>query len=232
MKKSKRFKEAHGKIDPNAVYSLEDGVGKLKDSATAKFDESIEICMNLGVDPRHADQNIRGIVSLPFGTGKTKRVLVLTQGSKEKEAQDAGADHVGLDDYVKKIEDGWADVDVVVATPDVMSVVGKLGKILGPRGLMPTPKSGTVTIEVGQAVQEIKKGKIDFRVDKAGILHAGLGKISFGNDKIKENIISFLHAVQKLKPVAVKGHYVKKVTISSTMGPAVKLDHQSIIQDL
>ena len=188
--------------------------------------------MNLGVDPRHADQNIRGIVSLPFGTGKTKRVLVLTQGSKEKEAQDAGADHVGLDGYVKKIEDGWADVDVVVATPDVMSVVGKLGKILGPRGLMPTPKSGTVTMEVGQAVQDIKAGKIDFRVDKAGILHAGLGKISFGNDKIKENIKSFLHAVQKLKPVATKGQYVKKVTISSTMGPAVKLDHQSIIQEI
>ncbi len=232
MKKSKRFKEAHGKIDQNSVYSLEDGVAKLKDSATAKFDESIEICMNLGVDPRHADQNIRGIVSLPFGTGKTKRVLVLTQGSKEKEAQDAGADHVGLDGYVKKIEDGWADVDVVVATPDVMSVVGKLGKILGPRGLMPTPKSGTVTMEVGQAVQDIKAGKIDFRVDKAGILHAGLGKISFGNDKIKENIKSFLHAVQKLKPVATKGQYVKKVTISSTMGPAVKLDHQSIIQEI
>ena len=232
MKKSKRFKEAYGKIDQNSVYSLENGIAKLKDSATAKFDESIEICMNLSVDPRHADQNIRGIVSLPFGTGKTKRVLVLTQGGKEKEAQDAGADHVGLDDYVKKIEDGWADVDVVVATPDVMSVVGKLGKILGPRGLMPTPKSGTVTMDVGQAVQDIKKGKIDFRVDKAGILHAGLGKMSFENDKIKENIQSFLHAVQKLKPASSKGQYVKKVTISSTMGPAIKLDHQSIIQDL
>ncbi len=232
MKKSKRFTKIVKSVDKNSLYSLDDGIAALIERSTVKFDETVEICMNLGVDPRHADQNIRGVVSLPHGTGKTKRVLVLTQGAQEDEAKEAGADHVGLDDYIKKIEEGWADVDAVIATPDVMSKVGKLGKILGPRGLMPSPKSGTVTGEVGQAVKDIKAGKIDFRVDKAGIIHAGLGKVSFDKEKIIENIKTFIQTVAKLRPASSKGQYIEKVVVSSTMGPAIKLDHQAILQDL
>ena len=232
MKKSKRFTNIVKSVDKNSLYSLDDGIAALIARSTVKFDETVEICMNLGVDPRHADQNIRGVVSLPHGTGKTKRVLVLTQGAQEDEAKEAGADHVGLEDYIKKIEEGWADVDAVIATPDVMSKVGKLGKILGPRGLMPSPKSGTVTGEVGQAVKDIKAGKIDFRVDKAGIIHAGLGKVSFDKEKIIENIKTFIQTVAKLRPASSKGQYIEKVVVSSTMGPAIKLDHQAILQDL
>ncbi len=232
MKKSKRFTNIVKSVDKNSLYSLDDGIAALIERSTVKFDETVEICMNLGVDPRHADQNIRGVVSLPHGTGKTKRVLVLTQGAQEDEAKEAGADHVGLDDYIKKIEEGWADVDAVIATPDVMSKVGKLGKILGPRGLMPSPKSGTVTGEVGQAVKDIKAGKIDFRVDKAGIINAGLGKVSFDKEKIIENIKTFIQTVAKLRPASSKGQYIEKVVVSSTMGPAIKLDHQAILQDL
>ena len=232
VKKSRRYREIRTKVDRQKEYSLEEGVDLLKQTAASGFDESVEICMNLGVDPRHADQNIRGFVNLPHGTGKTKRVLVLTQGTKEKEAEEAGADYVGLDEYIKKINDGWTEMDTVVATPDVMSQVGKLGKILGPRGLMPSPKGGTVTMDVAKAVREIKTGKIEFRVDKTGILHTGLGKASFGKEKLIENLEAFIHTVLKLKPPSSKGQYVKKIVISSTMGPGIKLNHQEILQNL
>ncbi|MFC1514243.1 50S ribosomal protein L1 [candidate division KSB1 bacterium] len=232
MKKSKRFIGIKENCDKQKELSLEEGLDLLGKSATAKFDETVEISMNLGVDPRHADQNIRGVVSLPHGTGKTKKVLVLTKGSKEDEAKAAGADHVGLDDYIKKIQDGWADVDSVVATPDVMGQVGKLGKLLGPRGLMPSPKSGTVTMDVADAVKAIKAGKIEFRVDKTGIIHTGLGKASFGTEKLSENIKTFLAVVVKLKPASTKGQYIKKMVISSSMGPGIKLNHQEILQNL
>ncbi|MFC1553233.1 50S ribosomal protein L1 [candidate division KSB1 bacterium] len=232
MKKSKRFIGIKENCDKQKELSLEEGLDLLGKSATAKFDETVEISMNLGVDPRHADQNIRGVVSLPHGTGKTKKVLVLTKGSKEDEAKEAGADHVGLDDYIKKIQDGWADVDSVVATPDVMGQVGKLGKLLGPRGLMPSPKSGTVTMDVADAVKAIKAGKIEFRVDKTGIIHTGLGKASFGTEKLSENIKTFLAVVVKLKPASTKGQYIKKMVISSSMGPGIKLNHQEILQNL
>ncbi|MFC1477075.1 50S ribosomal protein L1 [candidate division KSB1 bacterium] len=229
MKKSKRIIDARKKVDVTKEYELDDAVQLVKEMAAAKFDESVEICMNLGVDPRHADQNVRGTTSLPHGTGKTKRVLVLTQGQKVKDAEEAGADFVGLDDYLKKIEDGWFDFEAVVATPDVMSKVGKLGKVLGPRGLMPSPKSGTVTMDVTQAVAEIKAGRIEFRVDKNGILHTALGKASFDKEKLVENITSFILSVQRLKPASAKGQYIKKITLSSSMGPGVKINHQQLL---
>lgn len=232
MKSSKRYQEVAKSVDRNIAYTIDEGIKTLKQSATAKFDETLEISVILGVDPRHADQNVRGVVSLPHGTGKTKKVLVLTTGAKEKEAQDAGADYVGLDEYVEKIKAGWADIDAVIATPDVMKDVGKLGKILGPRGLMPSPKAGTVTMEVTDAVKQIKAGRIEFRVDKKGILHSGIGKISFDNSKIKENIFSYIGAVQKLRPTSSKGQYIKKISISSTMGPGIKLDSQDVIDNL
>jgi len=232
MKKSKRYSQIRDKVDSQKEYELDEAIKLVKEAATAKFDESVEISMNLGVDPRHADQNIRGTVSLPYGTGKTKRVLVLTQGQKESEAQEAGADFVGLDDFIKKIEGGWFDFEAIVATPDVMSKVGKLGKLLGPRGLMPSPKSGTVTMDVAQAVGEIKKGRIEFRVDKTGILHVSLGKTSFDSEKIEENIIVFVQSVLKLKPASAKGQYIKKVTLSSSMGPGVKVNHQQLLLNM
>lgn len=231
-KQSKRYKEIRKKVDREKSYSIEEGVDLLLKTASAKFDESVEISMRLGVDPRHSDQNIRGVVKLPHGTGKEKKVLVLTKGSKEQEAKDSGADYVGLEEYVKKINEGWTGFDAIVATPDVMSVVGKLGKILGPRGLMPSPKGGTVTMDVALAVQDIKAGKIEFRVEKAGILHAGVGKVSFSKEKITENLESLLGVVLKLKPSSAKGHYIKNIIISSTMGPGIKLDHQEIIKNL
>jgi large subunit ribosomal protein L1 len=227
MKRSKRYNDAFSKIDRSVQYGVEDAVKILKQVSTAKFDETIEIAMRLGVDPRHADQMVRGTVALPHGTGKTIRVLVLTKGDNVKASLDAGADYAGLDEYVEKINGGWLDFDVVVASPDVMSVVGRLGKILGTRGLMPNPKSGTVTQDVSNAVKEIKAGKIDFRVDKTGIIHTGIGKVSFDENKIVDNIKALISTVVKLKPASAKGTYLKSISLSSTMGPGIFLDTNS-----
>ncbi len=224
MKRSKRYNNAATQIDRVVEYTLEDAVKLLKQSATAKFDETVEIAMRLGVDPRHADQMVRGTVTLPHGTGKDVRVLVFAQGDKVKEALDAGADYAGLQEYVEQINKGWLDFDVAVATPDVMRDVGKLGRILGARGLMPNPKSGTVTMDVAAAVKEIKAGKIDFRVDKTGIIHTGIGKVSFDEQKIMENVKTFINTVVKLKPASAKGTYLKSISLSSTMGPGIFLD--------
>jgi large subunit ribosomal protein L1 len=221
---------AHGKRFTTAAATLErrfypahEAVEQVKQAAFAKFDESVDIAVRLGVDPKHADQIVRGTVSLPNGTGKTVRVLAITSGDKAKEAEAAGADFVGTD-YIQKIKDGWLDCDVIVATPDVMGQLGALGKILGPRGLMPNPKAGTVTMDVGRAVKELKAGKIEFRVDKAGIVHAPIGKKSFTAEALEQNLQAFMDAIVRAKPAAAKGHYVRSVTVSSTMGPGVALD--------
>lgn len=225
MKQSKRFTEVSKLVDKSKEYTVEEAVEKIKATAKAKFDESIDIAVRLGVDPRHADQAIRGTVSLPHGIGKTVRVLVLTkQVQKQDEAKQSGADYVGFEDYIKKIQEGWSDIDVIVATPDAMGEVGRLGKILGPKGLMPNPKSGTVTMDVAKAVTEIKAGKMEFRVDKAGNLHSVVGKASFDKQKLIENVNSFLAAVNRLKPASAKGQYIRTVAISSTMGPSVRID--------
>jgi len=230
MRHSKRYSEALQKLDRRINYNIEDAVVKVKELATARFDESIELSVRLGVDPRKADQMVRGTVILPHGTGKKVRVLVLTKGVKEKEAADAGADHVGSDDLITQIQGGWLDFDVVIATPDIMGQVGKLGKILGTRGLMPNPKSGTVTFEIGQAVREAKAGKISFRVDKYGIINAAVGKRSFSPDQIKENVQAFMDMINRLKPSSAKGIYIKSVTLSSTMSPGVRLDKNQIME--
>jgi len=232
MKRSKRFNEQLSKLEKNKAYELEPAISLMKDMATAKFNESIDVAIRLGVDPRHADQMVRGTVSLPHGTGKTVRVLVLTKGGKEKEAKDAGADHVGLDEYVEKLQQGWLECDVIIATPDVMSAVGKLGRVLGPKGLMPNPKSGTVTFEVGQAVKDVKAGRIDFRVDRNGILHVAAGKASFSAVQIKDNVKALLETVVRLKPSSAKGQYIRSVTLSTTMGPGIKLDRAAIMEEL
>lgn len=232
MKRSKRYREAEKKIDKLKPYVIEEAVRKVKELGSAKFDESVELTMRLGVDPRRADQMVRGTVSLPHGTGKEVRVLVLTKGEKEKEAQEAGADYVGSDDMIKKIQGGWLDFDVVIATPDIMSQVGKMGKILGPRGLMPNAKSGTVTFDVGDAVKQVKAGKIDFRVDKNGILHTAIGKVSFKEEQLMDNAKAFVDAVLRLRPAAAKGQYVKGVTLSSTMGPGIPVDRQALLTDI
>jgi large subunit ribosomal protein L1 len=224
MKRSKRYKNLITKIDRTQEYPLEQAVRLLKEAASARFDETVEIAMRLGVDPRHADQMVRGTVALPNGTGKKIRILVLSKGENVEKAKAAGADYAGLDEYVEQIQKGWLDFDVVVATPDVMSVVGKLGKILGTRGLMPNPKSGTVTPDIETAVKEIKAGKIDFRVDKTGIIHSGVGKVSFNEEKLVENIRTFIGTVVRLKPAASKGTYLKSISISSTMGPGIFVD--------
>ncbi|TKJ40438.1 50S ribosomal protein L1 [candidate division LCP-89 bacterium B3_LCP] len=232
MKHSRRYNEQKQKIDRFTEYEFDEALQKVKDSATAKFDESIEISVNLGVDPRHADQMVRGAVALPHGTGKVVRVLVFAKEAKQDEAKDAGADHVGLEDYVEKIQKGWTDIDAIIATPDVMAQVGKLGRVLGPRGLMPNPKSGTVTMDVGDAVKAIKGGRIDFRTDKFGILHVIIGKKSFELDKLKENLQEFVRTIMRLRPAAAKGQYIKAVTLSSTLGPGIKVDKQSLLNSL
>jgi len=219
----KHYRTALATLEPQKLYSEREAVDRVKAAAFAKFDESVDIAVRLGVDPKHADQIVRGTVSLPHGTGKKVRVLVIAQGDKAKEAEAAGADLVGLE-YIQKIKDGWLDTDVIVATPDVMGQLGPLGKVLGPRGLMPNPKAGTVTMDVAKAVKELKAGKIEFRVDKSGIVHAPIGKRSFEAEHLTVNLHAFMEAIVKAKPSAAKGHYVRSVTVSSTMGPGVPVD--------
>ena len=223
-KLTKNQKAVLAKYDKSQVYSLQEACALLKEITYTKFDASVEITTNLGVDPRKANQMIRGVVTLPNGTGKITRVLVLCTPDKENEAKEAGADYVGLDEYITKIKEGWTDVDVIICTPSVMAKVGQIGRILGPRGLMPNPKTGTVTMEVGNAVKEVKAGKIDFKVDKTGIIHAAIGKVSFTPEQIAENAKTFVSAVLKLKPQSLKGTYFKGATLCTTMSPAVKLD--------
>ncbi len=223
-KTAKKLKAALAKVDRSRNYPLTEAIELVKSAAYTKFDETVDVAVRLGVDPRHADQMVRGAVVLPNGLGKTVRVLVFAKGEKEKEARDAGADHVGAEDLVAKIQEGWFEFDTAIATPDMMGVVGKIGKLLGPRGLMPNPKVGTVTFDVGRAVKESKSGKVEFRVEKAGVIHAPVGKVSFAGDKLKENILALFDALIKAKPVAAKGTYVKKISLSSTMGPGVRVD--------
>jgi large subunit ribosomal protein L1 len=220
----KSFRAALAKVDRNQRYPLEDGLRLAKDTARAKFDETVEMAVRLGVDPRQADQNVRGTVSLPHGMGKTVRVLAFARGDKEKEAQEAGADFVGADDLIKKISEGWIEFDKTVATPDMMAAVGRIGKILGPRGLMPNPRTGTVTPDIGKAVKEIKAGKLEFRVDKAGIVHVPVGKASFNAEQLIDNAKAVLLSILRAKPASAKGNYVRGVTISTTMGPGIKID--------
>jgi large subunit ribosomal protein L1 len=229
MKRSKRYKTVLKKIDQTKTYSIEDAIARVKEMASAKFTEAVDVAVRLGVDPKKADQAVRGTVSLPHGIGKEVRVLVIAKPPKDEEAKAAGADHVGFQDYIQKIQQGWADIDVIIATPDVMGDVGKLGKVLGPRGLMPNPKSGTVTIDIAKAVKEVKAGKIEFRVDKAGILHTTIGKVNFENQKLIENVNAFLGTVMRLKPATAKGQYIKSIALSSTMGPGVHIDRNVIV---
>ena len=225
MGKNKRFTASASAIDPEKSYSLTDAVGLIKGAPSPKFDESIDLAMNLGVDPRHADQMVRGAIVLPHGIGKDTRVLVFAKGAKESEAKAAGADFVGGEDLAKKITDeGWLDFERVIATPDMMSVVGRLGKVLGPRGLMPNPKLGTVTMDVGTAVRENKAGKVEYKVDKSGIIHAVVGKKSFDAQKIVDNAAALIDAIVRAKPSSAKGIYLKKITISTTMGPGIRID--------
>jgi len=216
------------KYDLSKAFTLSEACDLVKGISTTKFDASVDICVRLGVDPRKANQMVRGTVALPHGTGKDVKVLVLCTPDKEKEAQDAGADYVGLDDYIAKIKGGWTDVDVIITMPSVMGKVGALGRILGPRGLMPNPKTGTVTMEIGKAVEEVKAGKIDFKVDKYGIIHAGIGRVSFDGDKIRENAFELVSTLVKLKPSAAKGTYIKSIYLSSTMSPGIQIDAKSV----
>jgi len=227
-KLTKKQKEALSKYDPSQVYSLEAASSLVKEITTTKFDASVDVDVRLGVDPRKADQMVRGVVALPHGTGKATKVLVLCTPDKNAEATEAGADYVGLDDYIAKIEGGWTDVDVIITMPNVMAKVGRLGRVLGPRGLMPNPKSGTVTLEVGKAVKEVKAGKIDFKVDKFGIIHAGVGKVSFSPQQIEDNVKELILTISKLKPSSSKGTYFKSIHLSSTMSPGISIDKGSI----
>ncbi|HLN84627.1 MAG TPA: 50S ribosomal protein L1 [Candidatus Binatia bacterium] len=222
--KGKNYRAALNKVDRNQRYLLEDSLRLAKETAHAKFDETVEMAIRLGVDPRQADQNIRGTVTLPHGMGKSVRVLAFAKGDKEKEAQDAGADFVGSDEIIKKISDGWLEFDKAVATPDMMGAVGRIGKILGPRGLMPNPKTGTVAMDIGKAVKEIKAGKLEFRVDKAGIIHVPVGKASFGPEQLIDNAKAVLGSIIRAKPASAKGNYIKGVTVATTMGPGIKID--------
>lgn len=228
----KKYKQALEKIDRVNFYELKEALKLAKETAFANFDESIDAAVRLGVDPRHADQMVRGSVTLPHGTGKQVRVLVFAKGDKAKEALEAGADYVGDEDLVKRIQEGWLDFDKVVATPDMMGTVGKLGKILGPRGLMPNPKVGTVTNNVKEVVKNLKSGMIEFRVDKAGIIHAPIGKKSFEIEKLEENFKALLETLIKAKPASAKGQYVRGIAVSSTMGPGIKVDHQKVLTEL
>jgi large subunit ribosomal protein L1 len=224
MGHGKHYRNAAEKIDRDQHYPLEAGLDLMLETKGRKFDETVEVAMNLGVDPRHADQNVRGAVVLPHGTGKEVRLIVFAKGDKESEAREAGADEVGGEELAKRIQDGWLEFDRVIATPDMMSVVGRLGRVLGPRGLMPNPKVGTVTFDVGRAVSEQKSGKIEFRVDKAGIVHASFGRLSFSREQLAENLLAIAEAIMKAKPAVAKGAYLKKVSISSTMGPGIRID--------
>jgi large subunit ribosomal protein L1 len=227
---TKKRKEALSKIDRTKLYSVQDASALVKEIASSKFDESIDLAVRLGVDPRKADQMVRGVVTLPHGTGKDVRVLALVPPDKEAEAQEAGADFVGLDEYLQKIKDGWTDVDVIITMPSVMGKLGPLGRVLGPRGLMPNPKTGTVTMDVAKAVREVKAGKIDFKVDKTGIVHAPIGKASFDADKIKGNANELLQALVKLKPSSAKGVYIKSIAMSSTMSPSILIDSKALAE--
>ncbi|WP_346856803.1 50S ribosomal protein L1 [uncultured Draconibacterium sp.] len=227
---TKNMKASLEKLEKGKVYTIDEAAELVKEITTTKFDASVDIDVRLGVDPRKANQMVRGVVSLPHGTGKEVRVLAMVTPDKEQEAKDAGADYVGLDEYVEKIKGGWTDVDVIITMPPVMGKVGQLGRILGPRGLMPNPKSGTVTMEVGKAVSEVKQGKIDFKVDKFGIVHTSIGKVSFTAEKIKENAAEFIHTINKLKPVAAKGTYIKSIYLSSTMSPGIQVESKSFAE--
>lgn len=229
MRRTKQYLSRLEKVDRKAQYTLGNAMKMLKEMPARKFDETVEISMRLGVDPRHADQIVRGTVMLPFGTGRRVRVLVLTKGELELEAREAGADFIGSDDFVQKISEGWTDFDVAIASPDVMGSVGKLGKILGPRGLMPNPKSGTVTRDIGRAVREAKAGRIEFRVDRGGNVHAPIGKMSFSDDSLMENAKVFVDAILRAKPSASKGQYIRSATLCSTMSPGIRLDRSLLV---
>lgn len=227
-KLTKNRKSALEKIEPGKAYTLKEASSLVKEITSAKFDSSVDVNVRLGVDPRKANQMVRGVVTLPHGTGKQVRVLVLCTPEKEQEAKDAGADYVGLDEYITKIQGGWTDIDVIITMPPVMGQVGKLGRVLGPRGLMPNPKSGTVTMDIGKAVKEVKMGKIDFKVDKFGIIHSSVGKVSFSPEQILDNTKEFISTIVKLKPTAAKGTYIKSIYMSSTMSPGIRIDTKAI----
>ncbi|NLM25347.1 MAG: 50S ribosomal protein L1 [Firmicutes bacterium] len=231
-KRGKRYQEALKLVDGDKLYTIDEAVELVKKCATAKFDETVEVALKLGVDPRHADQQVRGTVTLPHGTGKDVRVLVFAKGEKAKEAEAAGADFVGAEDLAEKIESGWVDFDVAIATPDMMGVVGKLGRILGPRGLMPNPRTGTVTFEIETTVKEVKAGKVEFRVNKEAGVHVGIGKVSFTEEMLKDNLVAVLQAIIRAKPSAAKGTYLRKAAIASTMGPGIRLNTTEITQNI
>lgn len=231
-KRGKRYQEALKLVDGDQLYTIDEAVELVKKCATAKFDETVEVALKLGVDPRHADQQVRGTVTLPHGTGKDVRVLVFAKGEKAKEAEAAGADFVGAEDLAEKIESGWVDFDVAIATPDMMGVVGKLGRILGPRGLMPNPRTGTVTFEIETTVKEVKAGKVEFRVNKEAGVHVGIGKVSFTEEMLKDNLVAVLQAIIRAKPSAAKGTYLRKAAIASTMGPGIRLNTTEITQNI
>ncbi|TET61394.1 MAG: 50S ribosomal protein L1 [Candidatus Stahlbacteria bacterium] len=231
MKHSRRYRELKSKIEPKK-YSVDEAIEKVKELASAKYDESLDVSIQFNINSKKTDQQIRGISNLPHGTGKKKKILVLTKGEKEQEAKKAGADYVGFEEYIEKIKKGWADVDIIIATPDTMSDVGKLGKILGPKGLMPSPKVGTVTFEVGAQVEALKKGKVEFKTDKTGCLHISVGRVSFETKKLRENLFTFFEDLLAAKPQSIKGQFLKSVTLSSTIGPGIKLDEKAILNEL
>jgi len=228
--RSKRYRNLETKIEKKTAYTITEAVQKVKETANAKFDETVDLAVNLGIDPKKQDQTVRGNVSLPFGSGKAIRILVITRGEKEKEAKDAGADYYGFEEYIAKIKEGWLDFDIVVATPDVMSELGKLGKILGTKGLMPSPKTGTVTFDIAPTVKSLKAGRIQFKSDKTGNVHAIVGKASFTPDKLEKNILAVISELQKIKPASVKGQFLRSVTLSASMGPGYRLDIKEITE--